>query len=548
MSLSLLVSLAVGIASAATATAPAHDEAQMLYSTQLLFGAGGEPVITVGLMEDRPEAKVTSKGPMRIVLSGPAQASILVAAGTVLEASVEGGIAGSTRYRVVLEAFPGAAVDLIRQSRARWTTLGTATELLELGGIVSFNGRTIDSRRALVVEKPIYATKEAAAARAREFAEKTTLEKPPWPFADPVTRAKGTVVISDVESGIQLSQQDLVTIVPAGKEPLEVLGVEIDKGYERHRFEDRKYRGDIIVAIDKKGKLAVINRVSFEEMLQGVVPAEIFPNAPPAALDAQAISARGELLAQIGVRNIADPYLTCAWTECQVYGGLSKEQPTTNAAVQRTRGQMLFSGEDRIVDSVYHACSGGHTEHNENVWTGAPNAVLRGQLDAPADVKAPWPAGTVPTEEQLFAFVSTSPKRYYPGSTPKTSQVFRWTQPITRAQLDEMVNAKFQIGSVIELKVLARGVSGRAKSLSIVGQSGKAQVDGELTIRRLFGNLRSSMFIIEETPSTWRFVGGGYGHGVGMSQYGAMGMAEMGKSAVQILGHYYLGARVDKLY
>jgi len=111
-----------------------------------------------------------------------------------------------------------------------------------------------------------------------------------------------------------------------------------------------------------------------------------------------------------------------------------------------------------------------------------------------------------------------------------------------------MVNAKFQIGSVIELKVLARGVSGRAKSLSIVGQSGKTQVDGELTIRRLFGNLRSSMFIIEETPSTWRFVGGGYGHGVGMSQYGAMGMAEVGKSAVQILGHYYLGARVDKLY
>ena len=71
---------------------------------------------------------------------------------------------------------------------------------------------------------------------------------------------------------------------------------------------------------------------------------------------------------------------------------------------------------------------------------------------------------------------------------------------------------------------------------------------GELTVRRLLGNLRSGLFLVDRAVGGWRFTGGGYGHGVGMSQYGAIGMAERGQDAAQILAHYYRGGRVKKIY
>ena len=527
---------------------PSHDEAQMLYSTQLQWGAGGEPVITVGLMEGQTSAKVSGTAPLRITLSGPAGTVVTVPAGALLEARVEGGVPGETKYRVVVESHPGGALDALKLGRARWTAAGVKLDRLELGGIVSFGGRTLDNRRELLVEVGFFKTKEEAAVRATALSEKIPLERPPWVFAEPVTRAQGTIVLTEPESGIRIAQRDFVTVTAQNDSPLDVEKVEIDKGYATHRFEDRRYRGEILFAVDKSGKLTVINRVTFEEMLQGVVPAEIFSTAPRASLEAQAISARGELLAQIGIRNLADPYLTCAWTECQVYGGLTKEQATTNAAVAATRGQMLFSADGRIADSVYHACSGGHTEHNENVWPGVANDTLRGTWDSPPNLRPPWPEGEAPSEAGLRAFVSEVPKGYYPGSTPKTNQSFRWTVAIPRARVDELVNARAPIGSVTDIQVLSRGVSGRAKSVKFIGQAGETVVDGELTIRRLLDNLKSSMFIVDPTPAAWRFTGAGYGHGVGMSQYGAMGMAAQGKTSSEILQHYYAGTTIVKLY
>lgn len=98
------------------------------------------------------------------------------------------------------------------------------------------------------------------------------------------------------------------------------------------------------------------------------------------------------------------------------------------------------------------------------------------------------------------------------------------------------------------MEVLARGVSGRATGMRFVGEGGVAEVHGELRIRRLLGNLNSSLFAIERLPGGWRLRGAGWGHGVGMCQMGAIGRAERGASHLAILRHYYPGSELRRLY
>jgi SpoIID/LytB domain protein len=537
------------ITSLALSASPLPEEAQLLFSTQLEFGEGGVPLVTVGLMDGQKIARVTSDSGLRIRLSGRSGGAIDLPANTVLEGAVEQGHAGTTRWRVVLEGFSGSQLEAIRESRDRWGKAGVDTEVLERGGIVGFPGHTLDNRRSFIAEKAVYNNRDVAIARAEMLGAKLLTSKPPRIMADPVTRPRGIVKVRDVHSGFVLRQKSLVTISPRGGGVLTVQNVEFGKGYKHHGFEDRSFHGEIILAVGRDGSLAVVNRATAEEILRGVVPSEIFPTAPAAALDAQAISARGELFAQLGVRNLADPYQICATQQCQVYSGVNKETPATNRAVKRTRGKMLFATGDHLVDSVYHACSGGHTENNEHVWSGGPNPSLRGKLDGPSRIAAPWPAGTVPTEEQLEAFLQKPPTSLYVGLHPLGKKVFRWMVSLSNEDVDSFVRKKYpSIGRVREIAVTERGVSGRVRTLKIRGSGGEVVVERELPVRRLFGNLRSGMFIVTRKRGHWIFNGGGYGHGVGMSQYGAMGMANTGKAADQILAHYYTGARVVNVY
>jgi SpoIID/LytB domain protein len=104
------------------------------------------------------------------------------------------------------------------------------------------------------------------------------------------------------------------------------------------------------------------------------------------------------------------------------------------------------------------------------------------------------------------------------------------------------------VGKVRSLSVEGRGVSGRARALRVTGSAGTARVGGELAIRRLFRNLESGMFVVERAGSDWLFVGGGWGHGSGMCQTGAMGRAVRGFGYRDILGWYYSGAAPEKIY
>ena len=381
---------------------------------------------------------------------------------------------GESRYRVVLEEQRGGALEAIRAALTRWKEVGVTAEPLEIGGIVGFPARLLDNRRALIVEEGFHAQRALAQDRADALAELLPLEDPPRVFADSVRRARGKVVVTEPHTGIRLIQDDLVTVQATDGGPITVRQVEFGRGYSHHGFEDRRYHGEIILAIDPTALLTVVNRLPAELMLRGIVPSETFPTAPKAALDAQAITARTELLAKLGVQNRAYPYLICATQRCQVYGGLNKETPMTNRAVERTRGVMLFGAEDHLVDSVYHACSGGYTENNENVWVGSPNPALRGLLDAPAGTRQPWPPGTVPNDDALRRFL-TEPPPVYMASVRFANKVFRWVADIDDARMSSLIGARHPIGAVRDVEVVDRGAGRTHQDRSLRGRERRSR-------------------------------------------------------------------------
>lgn len=502
--------------------------------------------MTVGIMEGQREVVLSCPKGLTIRLSGPAESRIDIPAGHRIRLSGFGQEPGETRFRIVLTGLRGGNLEAIASVRRTWGDRDVSVEEISIGGIVGFPSRVLDNRRSLLVTTDVYASREEAQLAARALAEKWKLQSEPRVFGQPKKRSKGTVLATDMNSGLVIRQADLMAFVGADSHPITVEQVEFGKGYAHHGFEDRRFRGEILVAIDSMGRLAVVNRLSAEHVLQGIVPSEIFPTAPAAALEAQAIAARSELFAKIGIRNLADPFLVCATQRCQVYGGIDKETEATNKAVQRTRGKMLFDSKEHLVDAVYSASSGGHTESNEHVWEGTPNPTLRGVFDGRTSV-APWKSGSIPTEGQLLKFLDDPPWTYA-GNTTKGRKVFRWVKTLPVKELTNMVNTRHAIGEVVGIDVLERGVSGRGKTVRFRGTRGEAVVKGELRIRRLLGNMRSTMFVTSKRDGYWFFKGGGWGHGVGMCQYGAIGMAEAGKTATQILTKYFSETKVRSVY
>ncbi len=119
--------------------------------------------------------------------------------------------------------------------------------------------------------------------------------------------------------------------------------------------------------------------------------------------------------------------------------------------------------------------------------------------------------------------------------------------------MDRLISAEFpKLGHVRALEAMARGRSGRVQTLRIRGDKDSVVVEGDLHSRRLLGGLKSTLFAIHveggDHPTAFVFEGAGFGHGVGMCQVGAIGMAEAGKSRTDILAHYYQGTHLHRLY
>jgi len=311
----------------------------------------------------------------------------------------------------------------------------------------------------------------------------------------------------------------------------------------------RLFRGNLEVKIGVDGLLVIINKLNIEEYLYGVVPAEIGTNAPFEALKAQAVAARTEALVKLG-RHESEGFDLCSEVHCQVYGGVSRESAPTSKAVDETAGEVI-TYENSLASTLYHSCCGGYTEDNSNVYSGAQVPYLVGVPCFPegANKEFKFP---LDNEEAFIKWVSTQPQAY----CSHAKSVFRWEKVYTKRRLEELISKKYNIGSLLDIRLGPRGKSGRLKWIEVVGTNGTYRVERELQIRNLFGGpfeFRSGAFIIEKSKTSdgeevYKFIGAGWGHGVGMCQNGAIGMAREGKDYKEILKYYFRGTEVKKIY
>jgi len=513
------------------------DKLRVLYSNQFAFDRDGVPLITVRIAEGLSATTIEGSAPVRVFPDGEDGSE--VQGSRRWRVAIRSGRRARMQHFAVLAQEPIGALADLQQKMRLWRGRGARTQMIEIGTIFGVKGRVFDNRSYVLADGP-YATAKQAEQAAERYKKNHGLEKIstlPQLKRRPTARFEAT----DAETSAKVIVRDAIWFAPAGDGQLTVRG------------EDGKassYWGQIYVTVDRNGKLAVVNAVPAHRLLAGLVPAEIFPGAPPAALRAQAVAARGELLAKIGTRHLVDPYLLCSTQHCQVYRGAGHENPRTTQAVVATKGQVLVRKDGRLVDTVYSASCGGHTEHNDSAWPVKPDVNLRGHLDGEGAALAPFRHGI--TERNIEAWLSSRPRAWC--NHPRYNRdKFRWTKRLSVGAAQRLL-AEHGVGDLRTIRVLARGVSGRATLVEVEGSRGKSQIRGELNIRRSLGNLRSSMFIVKAvTGGDGRlrelvFQGGGWGHGVGMCQTGAIGMADAGRSHGQILGHYYPHSELQSLY
>ena len=305
------------------------------------------------------------------------------------------------------------------------------------------------------------------------------------------------------------------------------------------RWQGAVYAGPFRLQANAYGGWSLVELVPLERYLQGVVPHEIGAGAPPVALAAQAVLARTWALRNQG-RFRVDGYHLCADTQCQVYGDPRAAGPAVKAAIAATRGQVL-SWLQEPIHAVYHASNGGVAAGFEEAWGGSPLPYLRPRVDGPAGFVATYP---LPLGGSSLAELVRRADGGYGADHP----LYRWQRLLDRAQLERSLGAAApRLGPLQRVQVLQRGQSGRVLALALKGRDGEVVLRRD-AIRRTLRALPSTLFTVSAAgPGVWRFSGGGFGHGAGLSQAGAMDLARRGWGLQTILSHYYPGTTLTSL-
>ncbi len=517
------------------------DKLRSLYSAEFRFTQDGLPVVPVALAQGVKEVRVEGEGGLRLLPEGDGGPE--VRADEAWRVRTERTTAARLRFwPLVWRGRPQQGAEASAQVRA-WQARGMEARSFEQGTLFAVAGEVLDRREVVVGVSPALTFEAAEKTLEKLRASSHPGSRPSGIHTELLDRPHGLLEAIGERTQARVRNEGVLWFAPVSDKPLRIewrgaTGKESGRGL---------YHGRIYVTIDRKGGLAVVNAVPENQLLHGLVPAEIFPSAPDEALKAQAVAARGELLAKIGTRHLGEPFRLCSQTHCQVYSGAARETPRTTAAVEATRGEILFEdGGKELVDTVYSANCGGHSEHNENAWPDMPALrPLRGHRDA-ASARDPFAEGV--SDDLVLKFIEEPPPAYC-GSAVRggSKDRFRWTVTRSPGELDGLL-ASHRLGPLQRIEVLERGISGRARSVRLVGKARSEVVRGELRIRQTFGGLRSSLFVADVKDGAATFRGAGFGHGVGMCQTGAIGMSEAGKAYRDILRHYYLGSSIRKLW
>ena len=316
------------------------------------------------------------------------------------------------------------------------------------------------------------------------------------------------------------------------------------------RYEGKRYRGEIVIT-PNDGGLLVVNRLGVESYLRGVVPIEIGNRKPgeEAAVEAQAVAARSYAythMADAG-RRAFDMYGS---VQDQDYGGVDAETPMSDAAVAATRDIVLrYAG--RVINAPYHSTCGGSTAAVSEVWWRQPDQpYLR-----PVSDKIPGTDSYYCDQSGRFRWTATfegeqlkATLEKYLGSVTAASE-----PPVSASAAASHVS----LGRITAFRIEGRTPSDRVASVSIQTDRGNYVVRGNdvrFVLRNPTGGLLSSTYFTAEAASDasgqiGRLVlsGGGYGHGIGMCQFGAMGRARAGQDYKTILTTYYPGTPVGRI-
>lgn len=513
------------------------DPLEMLWSGELHLASDGSPLVPVRLDAGKSSFELVPRGEA-VLKAG--KRHVAARPGVALIASVREGKPAVLAHRVAVEEVPFGDAAAAATAVARWKERGLAAGSLVIGSRHQVGERVFDNRSHVILVGPQGGLPEAEALIADVAGRFSEVQ--PRIFSELLRRPTGIVEVRDEKGRLLASSRGLL-ILEAGAILLK--HVEHSHGYANHGREDRLYKGPIHLTVGSDGRIAAVNVLPIEELIRGIVPSEIYATAPLEALKAQAVTARGEVLAKIGARHRTDPWAICAEQHCQVYKGLSGAHPRTDEAIDLSRGQYLFSPAGKLVDSVFSSTCGGHTENNEAVWGTPPDPSLRGVPDwVASEGEQPGLQGKV---ADVAAFLSLEVAGMCGAGSFSRADKYRWERRFSEDEMNT-IGTRLGVGRIRGLEVTGRGVSGRATGLAFRGEKGNRIVRGELNIRRLLGNLNSSLFVVAKQEGAWTFRGAGWGHGVGMCQTGAIGRAERGHDYRAILRHYYNGAEPVTLH
>jgi len=329
---------------------------------------------------------------------------------------------------------------------------------------------------------------------------------------------------------------------------LSIVGLE-EGGQVKH------YRGNIEVRPGQNG-LTVINKLPIEQYLYGVVPAEMPASFSAEALKAQAVVARSYLITQLG-SYASYGFDVLDSQSNQVYKGYDGENPLTSVAVDATKGMVLVN-HGQPVAAFFHSCSGGYIENSEDVWNDKL-AFIRTKAD-PYDINNKYYNWQVTySADELLALINQQLKRYMKSGEFTELVLINDLKELEWTSSGQRVKKLLIEGIDIEGNLQEYTVANADRVRIVLGLKSslftmqKEFASGEQPI-----NIEEFEFLEEDTAaeeqespeeqglSSVTFNGSGWGHGLGMSQYGAAGMASQGYSFQEILQYYYTGVELIK--
>lgn len=300
-----------------------------------------------------------------------------------------------------------------------------------------------------------------------------------------------------------------------GETPFKIFAIRIEPARDASIFiNNRRFRGSIDLVRTEDLKLLIVNHINVESYLYGVLYHEVSPRWTMPALEAQAIIARTFALYQARVRKKEDYDLTSD-VYSQVYGGRTSEKWRTNRAVNLTRGKVLtFKGD--IFPTYYHATCAGHTEDASRLW----NTNLKPLKGVKCDYcrKAPH---------------------------------YKWRRKISLGKIEERLRKNgYNVKGILSIEVEGRNETGRVTNLIIKGKGSKAKIHSN-KFRLIIGPniIRSANLDVTLNRGAAYFEGLGWGHGVGLCQWGSYLMSKRNpkQKVEEVLKFYYPGSKIKNI-